>query len=311
MNRAPLIALLLLSAVSPSGFARRRAVGPATPQIIDLAGSRLAGAVDGPAASARFSSPRGVAFDALTQSIVVADTANHTIRRILNGEVTTIAGAALQAGITDGAAGAARFRLPHGLAVDANGRIWICDTGNHAIRRLDRDGTVSTIAGAAGSAGDADGAPRNARFRFPEGIAIESDGSVIVADTGNHRVRRLTSDAVTTIATATPLRSPSGVAVGRDGTLYVAERDGDSVRVISPGGGESAIGGVLRAPASVVLIGTTGYVADSCNQRVRRLSSGESVIDRLLFPYGLATGNGDLLIADSRHHAIVALRGLR
>lgn len=308
-----LLIALLCAGVLICGARRRRAVGhPSTPPVtvVLVAGSGMAGAVDGDAASAQFSSPRGVAWDPLRRSIVVADTANHTIRRIENGQVTTIGGAPLEAGARDGVAAEARFRLPHGIAVDATGRVWICDTANHAIRRIETDGTTSTIAGAAGNAGDTDGAAASSRLRFPEGIAIDSDGSVIVADTGNHKLRRITGDGVATIPTASPLRSPSAVAFGRDGALHVVERENRAVRRIARDGVESTVAAGLHTPAGIAVLEET-YVADACDHTVKRFPGGTVVVDGLSFPGGLAPGDGEVLIADTRHHAVRALRGVR
>jgi len=293
-----MIGSLLLAALSIG--ARRRAVvqSPPSLSVVDVAGSpdRSPGSDDGAAGAARFSSPRGIAYDPTSSSIILADTGNHRIRRIANGQVTTLAADA-------------RFRNPHGLAVDGTGRIWICDTGNHTIRRIERDGSVVTVAGAAGVDGSSDGSPLAARFRFPEGITIESESSVLVADTGNHALRRITSAAVTTVATATPLRYPSGIVVDPAANVWVADRGNDAVRRISTTGAETIFTG-FRAPAAVTFSSDSIYVADSCHQSIRRIS-GETLAEGFLFPYGLAAGNGELLIADTRHHVIRALRGLR
>ncbi len=281
-----------------AGAVRRRAVAhPSPPMLVPVAGSGIAGAGDGAVATARFSSPRGIAFDRIADTIVVADTANHAIRRIANGQVTTIARG---------------LRLPHGIAVDAQGRVWICDTGNHAIRRIEQDGTLTVIAGAIGTPGESDGSPLAARFRFPEAIVVESDTSVIVADTGNHKLRRITADRVTTIATASPLRSPSGVALDAASNLYVAEREANAVRKIAANGIESIVVADLLAPNGIAIVGNALYAADSCRHAIRRIP-GDAIAGGLAFPYAVAAGDGDgeLLIADTRHHVIRALRGVR
>lgn len=114
------------------------------------------GSTDGPAATARFNAPEGVAADA-DGNIYVSDTGNHTIRRIANGIVTTIAGRAGLSGAVDGTSMTARLNRPSGIACDARGNLWIADTGNHTVRLL-TDGFVETIAGLAGATGSADGA---------------------------------------------------------------------------------------------------------------------------------------------------------
>jgi streptogramin lyase len=113
------------------------------------------GSVDGPVGSARFNAPEGVAVDA-EGAIYVADTANHTIRKIVNGVVSTIAGRAGIADAVDGSGPVARLNHPSGIRCDAQGRLWISDSGNHAIRLITA-GFVETVAGLPGSVGSSDG----------------------------------------------------------------------------------------------------------------------------------------------------------
>jgi sugar lactone lactonase YvrE len=148
-----------------------------------------AGYTDGPAAEARFQSPHGVAVDG-AGTIYVADTDNHCIRKITpDGTVTTLAGTN-EAGYTDGPGTQARFSYPAGIAVDDEGNVYIADTANHRIRQIAPDGTVTTLAGS-GQPGNADGLAAEAQFRAPEGVTVDTRGNVIVADTGNHRIRKI------------------------------------------------------------------------------------------------------------------------
>lgn len=153
-----------------------------------FAGAPQAGSEDGSVATARFSGPRGLAFGA-NGVLYVADTGNHTIRRVSGGVVTTIAGKAGEAGYADGTDG--RLSMPTGIAVDQAENVYIADTGNHVIRRLRNDGVLETIAGTPGVAGFADGDGASARFNGPVGLLIANDGSLIVADTSNHVIRRI------------------------------------------------------------------------------------------------------------------------
>jgi hypothetical protein len=106
--------------------------------------------------------------------------------------VSTLAGSR-KAGFADGASGDARFSNPGGLAIDAEGNVLVADEGNHCIRKIAPDGTVSTLAGSPEQeAGFADGASGDARFRYPSGLAIDEQGNVIVADFGNNCVRKVT-----------------------------------------------------------------------------------------------------------------------
>src|SRR5205823_779233 len=109
--------------------------------------------------------------------------------------ITTRAGNAGQ-GSTDGSGSAARFYSPGGVAVDSAGNIYVADTANHAIRKITSGGVVSTLAGLAGVSGSNDGTNSGARFNQPQGIAVDVNGILYVADTGNHTIRKLTPGGV-------------------------------------------------------------------------------------------------------------------
>lgn len=150
-------------------------------------------------------------------------------------------------GYRDGVGAAASFHTPSGVALDAHGNLYVADTGNHAIRKVAPDGTVSTLAGS-GIAGFADGQGAQAQFNGPVGVAVDMDGVVYVADTYNDRIRRIAPDgSVTTLAgTGRPgfadgtwdvaqFDTPCGIAVGKDG-VYVADSRNDALRRIGADG---------------------------------------------------------------------------
>ena len=136
--------------------------------------------------------PTGIACDA-AGSLYVTDSANDTIRKISStGEVTTLAGKAGSAGSADGVGAAARFNNPTGIACDAAGDLYVCDSDDCAIRKITPAGQVTTVAGKAGSVGAADGSGAVATFDNPTGIAVDAAGSLYVCDYGSDTIRKIT-----------------------------------------------------------------------------------------------------------------------
>jgi sugar lactone lactonase YvrE len=198
------------------------------------AADQSAGAADGTGTAAKFSQPTAEAIGA-DGSIYVTDTANHTVRRIAaTGAVTTLAGTAGASGSTDGQGAAARFNTPLGITFGSDGALYVADAGNHTIRRLALDGTVTTIAGTAGTSGSADGSGAGASFGDLEGLVGDSSGNLYIADMSNNKIRKSTlAGSVTTLAgnggttasdgigTAAGIPFPGGLALS-NGNLLVA-----------------------------------------------------------------------------------------
>jgi DNA-binding beta-propeller fold protein YncE len=200
-----------------------------------LAGDGVAEWRDGDAYRARFTDPFGVAA-AADGTIYVADgIGSHRIRAIsADGRVTTVAGG--ERGFADGIGAEARFDTPSALAVAGDGTIYVADTGNNAIRRITRDGSVTTLAGG-GAAGFRDGAATEAQFNGPIGVAVSSAGRVFVADTYNDRIRVVEPDGrVATLAPEAVFNTPSGVAVDPSGRVYVADTRNRLIQQIDPSG---------------------------------------------------------------------------
>ena len=158
-------------------------------------------------------------------------------------------------GFADGPATAALFNLPGGVALDAAGNIYVADTGNHRIRKIDRSGIVSTLAGN-GSQSHSDGPGATARFNAPNSLAVDSTGTVYVADTGNNLIRKVSAAGVASTwagsgsagfadgtGTAAMFDAPFSVALDAGANLLVSDRGNDSVRRISPAGVVSTLAG--------------------------------------------------------------------
>ena len=179
-------------------------------------GAGVTGSTDASGAAARFSSPRGIAVRSSSGEVFVADTGNHTIRRISGaGAVTTLAGTAGSSGVADGTGPVARFSNPEALALGGGSNLFVADTGNHTIRQLvTTTGVVTTLAGSAGASGYLNATGTSARFSAPAGIAADGLNNVYVADTQNHVLRKVTSAGVTTTIVGVPnnLGGDDGVA---------------------------------------------------------------------------------------------------
>lgn len=209
--------------------------------ISTIAGTGVAGFTGdrGPATSAQLSNPRDV-IEASRGVLYIADTGNHRVRGIVGGTVVTVAGGGL-GGIT--------LSSPSGLALSPSGELYIADTGNHRVLKL-AGGVVSVVAGtgAAGFAGDR-GPAKAARLSSPRDVAVAADGSLYIADTGNHRIRKVmpdgtistvagTGDAASSgdggLAMDAALNAPVGLAIAPSGALYVAEDAGGRARMLTP-----------------------------------------------------------------------------
>lgn len=227
-------------------------------------GTGVGGSADGPAASARFFFPGGIAVDA-AGTLFIADTNNHTIRRIAaNGEVTTVAGTAGARGYADGTGAAARFASPTGIGVDAAGTLYVADGGNHVLRKITAAGVVSTLAGSAGVPGAVDGVGATARFATVRGLTIDAAGTLFVTDDTTQLIRRVTADGtVSTIAgaaftvgsadgngSAARFYYPSSIAAS-GGVLYVADFANHTIRAIDGAGVVTTIAGTAGSAGGV------------------------------------------------------------
>ena len=314
------------------------------------------GAYDWIGSAALFHSPAGIAVDA-NGTLYVTEVENHTIRQIApwSGAVDTVAGSPGTPGADDGMGFiTARFRNPRGIAADPNGTLYVADSGNHTIRQIDPDNTVSSLAGHAGTSGTDNGTRSTAYFDTPSGVAVDSGSNVFVADAGNHAIRKIAPDGTVTAFAGIPglsgtddgtgsaarFYNPTALAVDSVGNLYVADTGNHTIRFISRDGAVITLAGQPGVSGSADGAGTaaqffqpggvavdaygTVYVADSGNQTVRKIALSGSVttlggmagqsgwVDgvgtttpSLNLPMGIAVDNqGSLYVADDGNDRI-------
>jgi hypothetical protein len=296
--------------------------------VTTLAGRAIGGpgSADGTGSTARFNTPFGVSLDS-ADNVYVADRSSDTIRKVTPaGVVTTLAGLAGHAGSADGANSAARFNEPGGVAVDTKGNVYVADWGNHTIRKVTPVGTngvVATLAGRAGVSGGANGTGTNAEFYYPNGVAVDTNGNVYVADTANAAIRKVTpAGAVTIIAggvnepgsadgtgSAARFNLPYAVAVDSATNVYVADYFNSTIRKVAPVGanwvvttlagwpgsfggadGTGSAAGFYYPPGVAVDSAGNLYVASEYNNTIRKGFPASSVLAPLLQPPSLSAG---------------------
>ena len=327
----------------------------------------------GPAVSARLSRPNGVAADS-AGNIFITDAGNNRIRKIdtVSGTVSTVAGNGdFGYGGDGGPAASARLNTPSGIAVDGAGNIFIADSGNYRIRKVDADsGIISTVAGNGEAApreedsaegnSSGDGGPAvAARLGNPVSIAADGAGNLFIADSGNHSIRKVDADSgvISTVAgngqygyggddgpaAEAALHSPLSVAFDGAGNLLIADTLNNRIRkvdtdsgVISTVAGNGVGGGggdggpatdaQLFQPNGIVADGSGNiFIADAGNNRIRKIDTVSGAVSTVagngVFGYGgddgpaadaqfnfplniAADGAGNLFIADYGNHRI-------
>ena len=283
------------------------------------------------ATSAMLNNPQGVAVD-VAGNLYIVDIANQRIRKVDRfGKITTVAGNGGSGYNGDGIlATSAMLSSPQGVAVDVAGNLYIADTYNQRIRKVDSGGIITTVAGNGGIGYNGDGiSATSAMFAYPFGVAVDVAGNLYIADTFNQRIRKVNSDRIITTvagndssgyngdnipATTATLRGPWGVAVDTAGNLYIADRNNSRIRKVSSGGIITTVAGnggsgyngdnipatsAAIGPPQGVAVDTAGnlYIADTANNRIRKVNS--SGIITTIAGNGSASYNGDGIPATS------------
>jgi len=291
---------------------RKIAISGGVGAVSTLAGTAgVSGTNDGMGGQAQFNQPAGIAADSMG-NLYVADTGNHTIRKIVISSrmVSTLAGKPGESdypnmgppifpNLGPAVPGSdARFGHPHGVACDGAGNVYVADTENHAIRKITNNpvtglGMVTTVAGGlpggASSQNSNDGVGTNAGFNAPYGIAVDGLGTLYVADELHGLIRKIIIDPATGLGTVTTLAgkgllaNPAAVAVDGMGNVYVADQGNSVIRKIS-NGQVTTVAGTLGQGGSTDGVGTDALFAS---------------------PYGIAVdGSGNLYVADTRNNTI-------
>jgi sugar lactone lactonase YvrE len=266
------------------------------------------------ATTAQLYLPWGIAIDPRGRYVYVADAGNHRVRRIdrRTGYIFTVAGNGSPDLRGDGGfATNASLQAPAGLAIDSDGNLYIADSGNHRVRRVDTHGLITTVAGgnAPGYSGD-HGIATQAALSRPTDVAIGPDGDLYISDSGNFRIRKVKNGIVTTVAGSgarvfdgdgkqaiEAAISPTGIAFDGEGRLLVADAHNHQVfrldlltGVITTiaggrgsgfgGDGGLAMGAKLSSPSGVaVSMAGDVFIADSGNRRIRRIRLATGTIE--------------------------------
>jgi TonB family protein len=264
---------------------------------------------------APFYFPASIAVD-VTGNVYIADHGTSRVREVkTDGSTAIIAGTGVAGFSGDGgSAVSAQLNKPLGIAIDSSGSIYLADTGNERVRRISPTGTITTVAGSGVEGFSGDGGPAiAAQFRFPTTLSADRAGNLYIADTGNHRVRKVTSDnQISTligcggpgielkdclpenVRSIAPFFAPYGIATDDASNVYItAPRDSAVLKVTSGGDVTAVSPAQFRYPLGIA-VGPAGtiYVADRANARLRRIMGAEVIdlptVPGQWTPYGVA-----------------------
>jgi len=279
-------------------------VVPATAygQVSTFAGNGTVGLADGQGSAAQFNGPRAIAIDK-QGNLYIADEGNNKIRMITpQGRVTTFAGSGAT-GANNATGINATFTNPNGVTVDANGFVYVADSGNQLIREITPTGGVTTLAGS-GATGNIDG-KQYARFDFPNDLVLDNLGNLYVTDYASHEIRRVGPDGtvhtVAGLATygfqdgtgpAARFYNPGGITIDGSGNLIICDVGNDAIRAMTPDSAVTTIAGngtkgfangtgsaaLFNYPANVAIdqLGNM-YVSDSFNYLIRKIDPSGNV----------------------------------
>jgi sugar lactone lactonase YvrE len=306
--------------------------------ITTVAGNGIAGdrGDGGPAAEAQLDSPVGVATD--TQgNLYISDTWNQRVRKVdRNGMITTVAGNGLYGYSGDnGPAIQAKLNQPEGIFVDSSGNLYIADSSNYRIRKVDPSGIITTVAGSGerGDGGDG-GSATEAKFWYPSDVTVDREGNLYIADWGNYVIRKVNRNGIITTvagnrtkgyngndgpATQAQLDGPTSVAVDASGNLYIADSGNHRIRKVDKDGkittiagsymdemgygdfwgdGGPAIKAALSFPSRIALSPSGEiYISDYWNDRIRLVTNRRGTITGLVTDSSTNQPLSDVMVA--------------
>jgi hypothetical protein len=271
----------------------------------------------GQATSAQLNAPFGVAVDS-AGNFYIAEWSNHRVRKVdTSGVITTFAGIGIAGyGGDGGPATQAALNSPEGVAVDSAGNVYIADSFNNRIRKVDTSGTITTIAGNGQARYTGEGVATDVGLNDPSGVAVDNSGNVYIADNSAHRIRKVSGGTISTIAgtgvggysgdggpaVAAQVYNPTHLTVDGSGNIYIADYSNNRVRKVNTAGiittvagtatfnnqgGYSGDGGPATSaqfnkPAGVAIDSSGNlYIADADNKRVRRVDAGTGIVTTL------------------------------
>jgi internalin A len=269
----------------------------------------------GKAIDAQLYNPRAVAFSK-TGDVYVGDALNHRIRKIdKDGVISTVAGKPTNSNASGSPTGAfggdggpateAQLNQPHGVAVDSKGNVYVADSLNNRIRRIDPSGKISTIAGSDNKKGRPDGPAETAVLKFPKSMYMTPDDVLYICNTGGNTILRmdLKADQLTVQrvagnlyakryggdgrpATDAQLNTPQGVWVGKDGTVYISDSENNLVRKVTADGKINTIAGDTAAAQRAAETNSYPIAGDSSGD------GGPATAAHLNAPRGIAIDEG-------------------
>ena len=272
--------------------------------ITTIAGNGISGysGDGGPATSAQFNGPYGIAVD-MAGDLFIADKNNERVRKVTpDGVISTVAGnGTIGFNGDEGPATSAQLFGPYGVAVDTAGDLFIADAANERVRKVTPDGVISTVAGngTSGYSGDGNSAT-SAQLNTPHAVAVDTAGNLFIADYGNNCIRKVTPNGVISTvagngslgysgdggpATSAQLFDPDGVVVDAAGNIFIADKGNSCVRKVTPDGLINTVAGN----------GTSGYSGDG----------GPATSAQLIDPSGVVVDTaGNLFIADFGNNSV-------